>query len=108
MKNLNQKKILLIICGGIAAYKSLDVIRALKKNGSKVKTILTKNAKNFVTPLSIASLSQEKVYADLFNSDNESEMDHISLSRWADLILIAPATATVSYTHLTLPTILRV
>ena len=93
MKNFNQKKILLIICGGIAAYKSLDVIRALKKNGSKVKTILTKNAKNFVTPLSIASLSHEKVYTDLFNSDNESEMDHISLSRWADLILIAPATA---------------
>ena len=93
MKNLNGKKILLIICGGIAAYKSLEVIRLLKKNGSSVKTILTNNAKNFVTPLSVASLSQEKVYTDLFNSDNESEMDHISLSRWADLILIAPATA---------------
>ena len=93
MKNLNGKKILLIICGGIAAYKSLEIIRLLKKNGSSVKTILTNNAKNFVTPLSVASLSQEKVYTDLFNSDNESEMDHISLSRWADLILIAPATA---------------
>ena len=93
MKNLNEKKILLIICGGIAAYKSLEVIRLLKKNGSSVKTILTNNAKNFITPLSVASLSQEKVYTDLFNSDNESEMDHISLSRWADLILIAPATA---------------
>ena len=93
MKNLNGKKILLIICGGIAAYKSLEVIRLLKKNGSSVKTILTNNAKNFITPLSVASLSQEKVYTDLFNSDNESEMDHISLSRWADLILIAPATA---------------
>ena len=93
MKNLNGKKILLIICGGIAAYKSLEVIRILKKNGSSVKTILTNNAKNFITPLSVASLSQEKVYTDLFNSDNESEMDHISLSRWADLILIAPATA---------------
>ena len=93
MKNLNGKKILLIICGGIAAYKSLEVIRLLKKNGSSVKTILTKNAKNFITPLSVASLSQEKVYTDLFNSDNESEMDHISLSRWSDLILIAPATA---------------
>jgi len=93
MKNLNSKKILLIICGGIAAYKSLEVIRLLKKNGSSVKTILTNNAKNFVTPLSVVSLSQEKVYADLFNSDNESEMDHISLSRWSDLILIAPATA---------------
>ena len=93
MKNLNSKKILLIICGGIAAYKSLEIIRLLKKNGSNVKTILTNNAKNFITPLSIISLSQEKVYTDLFNSDNESEMDHISLSRWADLILIAPATA---------------
>ena len=93
MKNLNEKKILLIICGGIAAYKSLEVIRLLKKNGSSVKTILTNNAKNFITPLSVASLSQEKVYTDLFNSDNESEMDHISLSRWSDLILIAPATA---------------
>ncbi len=93
MKNLNSKKILLIICGGIAAYKSLEVIRLLKKKGSSVKTILTNNAKNFVTPLSVASLSQEKVYTDLFNSDNESEMDHISLSRWSDLIIIAPATA---------------
>ena len=93
MKNLKGKKILLIICGGIAAYKSLEVIRLLKKNRSVVKTILTKNAKNFITPLSVASLSQEKVYTDLFNSDNESEMDHIALSRWSDLILIAPATA---------------
>jgi phosphopantothenoylcysteine decarboxylase/phosphopantothenate--cysteine ligase len=93
MKNLNGKKILLIICGGIAAYKSLEVIRLLRKNGSSVKTILTNNAKNFVTSLSVTSLSQEKVYTDLFNSDNESEMDHISLSRWSDLILIAPATA---------------
>ena len=84
MKNLNSKKILLIICGGIAAYKSLEIIRLLKKNGSNVKTILTNNAKNFITPLSVTSLSQEKVYTDLFNSDNESEMDHISLSRWAD------------------------
>ncbi len=93
MKNLNGKKILLIICGGIAAYKSLEIIRILKKNGSRIKTILTKNAKNFITPLSVTSLSQEKVYSDLFNLENESEMDHISLSRWADLIIIAPATA---------------
>ena len=93
MNYFENKKILLIICGGIAAYKSLEVIRLLKKNGSSVKTILTNNAKNFITPLSVASLSQEKVYTDLFNSDNESEMDDISLSRWGDLILIAPATA---------------
>tara|TARA_B100001029_G_scaffold178652_1_gene185925 strand:+ start:396 stop:1595 length:1200 start_codon:yes stop_codon:yes gene_type:complete len=93
MNNFENKKILLIICGGIAAYKSLELIRLFKKKGAFVKTILTKNANNFVTPLSITSLSQEKVYSDLFDYENESEMDHISLSRWSDLILIAPATA---------------
>ena len=90
MKN---KKILLIICGGISAYKSLEVIRGLKKRDVSIKTILTKSGKNFVTPLSISSLSQEKVYEDIFSAENEAEMDHISLSRWADLILIVPATA---------------
>ena len=93
MNNINNKKILLIICGGISAYKSLEVIRLLKKRGANVKTILTKSAKEFVTPLSVSSLSQEKVYDDLFNAENEAEMDHISLSRWSDLILVAPATA---------------
>ena len=93
MKNLNNKKILLVICGGIAAYKSLEIIRLLKKSGANIKTILTKSGAEFVTPLSITSLSQSKVYQDLFNLENETEMDHISLSRWADLILIAPATA---------------
>ena len=93
MNNLLKKKILLIICGGISAYKSLEVIRFLKKKGAKVKTILTKSAKEFVTPLSITSLSQEKVYEDLFGAENEAEMDHISLSRWSDIILVAPATA---------------
>jgi len=93
MNNLFEKKILLIICGGISAYKSLELIRLLKKRGAKIKTILTKSAKEFVTPLSISSLSQEKVYDDLFNVENESEMDHISLSRWSNVILVAPATA---------------
>ena len=93
MNNLKGKKILLIICGGIAAYKSLEIIRLLKKDGVIIKTILTKSGAEFVTPLSITSLSQSKVYLDLFNLENEAEMDHISLSRWADLILIAPATA---------------
>jgi phosphopantothenoylcysteine decarboxylase/phosphopantothenate--cysteine ligase len=93
MNNLSNKKILLIICGGIAAYKSLEVIRLLKKKNAQIKTILTKSAKEVVTPLSVASLSQEKVYHDIFSVENESEMDHISLSRWADLILVAPATA---------------
>jgi len=93
MNTLLNKKILLIICGGISAYKSLELIRLFKKQGTQIKTILTKNAKEFITPLSVASLSQEKVYDDLFNFENEAEMDHISLSRWADVILVAPATA---------------
>ena len=87
------KKILLIICGGIAAYKSLELIRILKKNNCRVKTILTKGALEFITPLSVSSLSGEKVYTNLFDLENEVEMDHISLSRWADLILFAPASA---------------
>jgi phosphopantothenoylcysteine decarboxylase/phosphopantothenate--cysteine ligase len=93
MSNLLEKKILLIISGGISAYKSLEIIRSLKKKGAMIKTILTKNAKKFITPLSVASLSQEKVYDDLFSVENEAEMDHISLSRWSDIILVAPATA---------------
>ena len=93
MKNLKDKKILLVICGGISAYKSLETIRILKKVGCELKTILTKSSKEFVTSLSITSLSQGKVYDDLFSIENESEMDHINLSRWADLILVVPATA---------------
>ena len=93
MNNLSDKKILLVICGGISAYKSLDLIRLLKKQDAKIKTILTKSAREFVTDLSITSLSQGKVYDDLFDAQNEAEMDHISLSRWADVILVVPATA---------------
>ena len=93
MENLLNKKILFIICGGISAYKSLETIRLFKKNGADIKTILTTSAKEFVTPLSVTSLSQGKVYSDLFSVENETEMDHISLSRWADIIVIAPATA---------------
>jgi phosphopantothenoylcysteine decarboxylase/phosphopantothenate--cysteine ligase len=93
MKNLLDKKILYIICGGISAYKSLETIRLFKKNGAEIKTILTSSAKEFITPLSVASLSQGKVYTDLFSVENETEMGHIALSRWADIILIAPATA---------------
>tara|TARA_A100001011_G_scaffold3099_1_gene3620 strand:+ start:4329 stop:5534 length:1206 start_codon:yes stop_codon:yes gene_type:complete len=93
MKNLLNKKILFIICGGVSAYKSLETIRLFRKNNAEIKTILTQNAKEFVTPLSITSLSQGKVYDDLFSVENEAEMDHISLSRWADVIIVAPATA---------------
>ena len=93
MKDLTTKKILFVICGGVSAYKSLETIRLFKKSNAQIKTILTKSAKEFVTPLSIASLSQGKVYDDLFNVENETEMDHIALSRWADVIVVAPATA---------------
>ncbi len=93
MKNLFNKKVLFIICGGISAYKSLETIRLFKKSGVEIKTILTASAKEFVTPLSITALSQGKVYSELFSVENENEMDHISLSRWADVIVIAPATA---------------
>ena len=93
MNYLKNKKILLIITGGIAAYKSLELIRLLKNKGSEIKTVLTKSGKEFVTPLSITSLTQNKVYEELFDSNSEAEMDHITLSRWCDVILVAPATA---------------
>jgi phosphopantothenoylcysteine decarboxylase/phosphopantothenate--cysteine ligase len=92
-KSLKNKKILLIIGGGISAYKCLDLIRLLKKELVEIKTILTPSAKNFITPLSIAALSKSKVYDNFFDHKNESEIDHISLSRWCDIILVAPATA---------------
>ena len=92
-KLFKNKKIILIIGGGIAAYKSLDLIRLLKKQDCEIKVVLTKSGKKFVTPLSVASLSQNKVYEDIFDSEKEAEMDHISLSRWCDIILFAPITA---------------
>ena len=91
-KLLEEKKILLIIGGGISAYKSLDLIRILKKQNCEIKVVLTESGKKFVTSLSLASLSQDKVYEDIFDSDKEGEMDHISLSRWCDIILFAPIT----------------
>ncbi len=90
---MKKKKIILIIGGGIAAYKSLDLIRLLKKRECEIKVILTASGKKFVTPLSISALSQNKVYQDIFDSDREAEMDHISLSRWCDIILFCPITA---------------
>ena len=93
MKFLENKKILIIITVCIADYKTLDLIRKLSKLNCEIKTILTKSGKEFVTPLSITSLSKNKVYTDLFSVENESEMDHISLSRWSDLILVAPASS---------------
>ena len=87
------KKILIVIGGGISAYKSLDLIRLLKKNNFEIKIVLTKSGRQFVTPMSLISLSGSKVYEKLFDKENEAEIDHISLSRWADLILVVPATA---------------
>ena len=87
------KRILLIIAGGIAAYKSLDLIRRLRERGAAVRCVLTRAGAQFVTPLSVASLSEEKVYDDLFSLTDESEMGHIRLSREADLVVVAPATA---------------
>ncbi len=93
--SLKNKKILLIITGGISAYKNLDLISNLKKQGVEFKIILTQNAKNFVTPLSLAALSKNKIYNNEFTLNDEIEMDHIALSRWSDLILICPATANI-------------
>ena len=90
---LASKRILLIIGGGIAAYKSLDLIRRLKERGAAVTPVLTRAAEEFVTPLSVSALAGEKVYRDLFDLTDEAEMGHIQLSRSADLIVVAPATA---------------
>ena len=90
---LQGRRILLIIAGGIAAYKSLELIRRLCDQGAAVRCIMTRAAHEFVTPLAVASLSEDKVYTDLFSLTDESEMGHIRLSREADLVVIAPATA---------------
>ena len=90
---LKNKKILIIVGGGIAAYKSLDLIRLLRKENIEVKTILTKSGKEFVTPLSLNTLTKNKTYEDIFDKSSEAEIDHIALSRWADLIIVMPTTA---------------
>ncbi|MGD9617832.1 MAG: bifunctional phosphopantothenoylcysteine decarboxylase/phosphopantothenate--cysteine ligase CoaBC [Alphaproteobacteria bacterium] len=90
---LQGRRILLIIAGGIAAYKSLDLIRRLRERGAAVRCVMTDAARQFVTPLSVASLSEDKVYGELWSLTDESEMGHIRLSREADLVVVAPATA---------------
>jgi phosphopantothenoylcysteine decarboxylase/phosphopantothenate--cysteine ligase len=90
---LQGRRILLIIAGGIAAYKSLDLIRRLRDRGAAVRCVMTQAAHQFVTPLAVASLSEDKVYGELWSLTDESEMGHIRLSREADLLVIAPATA---------------
>jgi phosphopantothenoylcysteine decarboxylase/phosphopantothenate--cysteine ligase len=88
-----EKRVLLIVAGGIAAYKSLEVVRRLRERGFAVRCILTQAGGQFITPLSLAALSGDRVYQDLFSLTDESEMGHIRLSREADLIVVAPATA---------------
>ncbi|UEM21209.1 bifunctional phosphopantothenoylcysteine decarboxylase/phosphopantothenate--cysteine ligase CoaBC [Skermanella mucosa] len=92
---LDGKRILLIISGGIAAYKCLDLIRRLKERGARVRCVLTEGGSKFVTPLSVAALSEEKVYMDLWSLTDEAEMGHIRLSREADLVVVAPASANI-------------
>src|SRR5829696_8888008 len=92
---LEGKRILLVIGGGIAAYKGLDLIRRLRERGVRVRAILTKAGEAFVTPLSIAALTEDKVHTDLFSLTDEAEMGHIELSRDADLLVVAPATANI-------------
>lgn len=92
---LSGRRILLIIAGGIAAYRSLELIRRLRERGARVRCVLTRGGAEFVTPLSVAALSEEKVYCDLFSLTDESEMGHIRLSREADLVVVAPATADI-------------
>ncbi len=93
MTTLSGKTVLLIIGGGIAAYKSLELIRLLKKDGVGVRSIMTRSAAEFVTPLSVASLAGEKVHTELFDLTDETEMGHIEFSRAADLLVVVPATA---------------
>jgi len=92
---LARKRILLIITGGIAAYKCLDLIRRLRERGVSVRCVMTEAAHQFVTPMSVSALTEDKVYSDMFSLTDESEMGHIQLSRDADLLLVAPATADI-------------
>ena len=91
--SLKNKKILIIIGGGISAYKALDLIRLLKKNNVEIKSILTKSGRKFVTALSVTTLTKNKTFEDIFDKNAEAEIDHIALSRWADLIIVLPTTA---------------
>lgn len=94
-KSLKNKNILLVISGGIAAYKALELIRLIKKDGGTVRCILTKGGAQFITPLSVSALSEEQAYTDLWSLKDETEMGHIRLSREADLIVVAPASASL-------------
>ena len=92
---LHGKRILLVVAGGIAAFKSLDLIRRLRERGASVRCVLAEAGAKFVTPLSLQALTEDKVYSDMFSLTDESEMGHIQLSRDADLLVVAPATANI-------------
>src|SRR5215475_15925307 len=92
---LKGKRVLLIVAGGIAAFKALELIRRLRERGASVRCVLTGNGARFVTPLSLQALSEDRVYGDMFSLTDESEMGHIQLSRDADLLVVAPATADI-------------
>src|SRR5579875_1409547 len=92
-QTLTGRRVLLVIGGGIAAYKALDLIRRLRERGATVRAVMTEAAKQFITPLSVASLTGESVHDALFSLTDEAEMGHIELSRDADLVVVAPATA---------------
>lgn len=93
MSNLNNKRIILGICGSIAAYKSAELVRKLKEAGADVRVIMTESATEFITPLTLQTLSQKQVYQQISESDAESSMGHILLARWADVVMVAPASA---------------
>jgi phosphopantothenoylcysteine decarboxylase / phosphopantothenate---cysteine ligase len=92
---MTQKRILLIVSGGIAAYKALELVRLIKRQGIAVRAVMTKSAAEFVTPLSLSVMTEDHVYGDLFDLKDEREIGHIQLSRQADLIVICPATANI-------------
>src|ERR1700722_8850384 len=91
--NLKNKQIILGVTGGIAAYKSADLVRRLREVGAEVRVVMTEKAKEFITPLTMQAVSGNPVHDDLFDLQAEAAMGHIELARWADVILVAPATA---------------
>src|SRR6202042_1467609 len=92
-RQVSDKRVLLIVGGGVAAYKALELTRLLRKAGIAVRPVLTRAGAQFVTPLSLSALAEDKVYEELFSLTDEAEMGHIELSRSADLVVVAPATA---------------
>ena len=95
MNQLHQRRVLVAISGGIAAYKGAELVRQLKKQGAVVRVILSRGAREFITPLTLQALSGEPTHTELLDEEAEAGMGHIALARWADLMVIAPATADV-------------